>query len=141
MREINKIVVHCSATQEGKNISAATIDKWHKKRGWRGIGYHYVIGLDGLIELGRPVEQVGAHVKGHNKNSIGICYVGGVEAERDDDGEWVAKDTRTPEQKESLLMLLKVLKKVHPAATIHGHNEFAAKSCPCFDAYEEYCDL
>ena len=109
MREINKIVVHCSATQEGKNISAATIDKWHKKRGWRGIGYHYVIGLDGLIELGRPVEQVGAHVKGHNKNSIGICYVGGVEAERDDDGEWVAKDTRTPEQKESLLMLLKVL--------------------------------
>ena len=141
MREINKIVVHCSATQEGKNISAATIDKWHKKRGWRGIGYHYVIGLDGLIELGRPVEQVGAHVKGHNKNSIGICYVGGVEAERDDDGEWVAKDTRTPEQKESLLMLLKVLKKVHPTATIHGHNEFAAKSCPCFDAYEEYCDL
>ena len=141
MREINKIVVHCSATQEGKNISAATIDKWHKKRGWRGIGYHYVIGLDGLIELGRPVEQVGAHVKGHNKNSIGICYVGGVEAERDDDGEWVAKDTRTPEQKESLLMLLKVLKKVHPTATIHGHNEFAAKSCPCFNAYEEYCDL
>ena len=78
MREINKIVVHCSATQEGKNISAATIDKWHKKRGWRGIGYHYVIALDGSMEYGRPVEQIGAHVKGMNKNSIGIVYIGGV---------------------------------------------------------------
>ena len=64
MREIDKIIVHCSATQEGKPISAATIDKWHKKRGWRGIGYHYVVGLDGMMEYGRPVEQAGAHVKG-----------------------------------------------------------------------------
>ena len=141
MREIDKIVVHCSATQEGKNISAATIDKWHKKRGWRGIGYHYVIALDGSMEYGRPVEQIGAHVKGMNKSSIGIVYIGGVEEERGPDGDWVAKDTRTPEQKESLLMLLKVLKKLHPKATIHGHNEFAAKSCPCFDAYEEYKNL
>ena len=141
MREINKIVVHCSATQEGKNISAATIDKWHKKRGWRGIGYHYVIALDGSMEYGRPVEQIGAHVKGMNKDSIGIVYIGGVEAERGPDGDWVAKDTRTPEQKETLLMLLKVLKKLHPDATIHGHNEFAAKSCPCFDANKEYCNL
>ena len=141
MREINKIIVHCSATQEGKNISAATIDKWHKKRGWRGIGYHYVIALDGSMEYGRPVEQVGAHVKGMNKDSIGIVYIGGVEAERGPDGDWVAKDTRTPEQKETLLMLLKVLKKLHPDATIHGHNEFAAKSCPCFDANKEYCNL
>ena len=141
MREINKIIVHCSATQEGKNISAATIDKWHKKRGWIGIGYHYVIALDGSMEYGRPVEQVGAHVKGMNKDSIGIVYIGGVEAERGPDGDWVAKDTRTPEQKETLLMLLKVLKKLHPDATIHGHNEFAAKSCPCFDANKEYCNL
>ena len=141
MRENEKIVVHCSATQEGKNISAATIDKWHKKRGWRGIGYHYVIALDGSMEYGRPVEQIGAHVKGMNKNSIGIVYIGGVEAERGPDGDWVAKDTRTPEQKETLLMLLKVLKKLHPDATIHGHNEFAAKSCPCFDANKEYCNL
>lgn len=141
MREINKIVVHCSATQEGRDISAATIDKWHKKRGWRGIGYHYVIALDGSMEYGRPVEQIGAHVKKMNKNSIGIVYIGGVEAERGRDGDWIAKDTRTPEQKETLLMLLKVLKKLHPEATIHGHNEFAAKSCPCFNAYEEYKDL
>ena len=141
MRDIDKIIVHCSATQEGKHISAATIDKWHKKRGWRGIGYHYVVGLNGDIEYGRSIYESGAHVKGHNKGSIGICYIGGVEAERGPDGDWVAKDTRTPEQKETLLMLLKVLKKLHPDATIHGHNEFAAKSCPCFDANKEYCNL
>ena len=74
MRDIDKIIIHCSATQEGKEISAATIDEWHKKRGWRGIGYHYVIGLDGMIEYGRPITETGAHVKGHNKGSIGICY-------------------------------------------------------------------
>ena len=141
MREIDKIIIHCSATQEGKEISASTIDKWHKKRGWRGIGYHYVVGLDGMIEYGRPITEPGAHVKGHNKGSIGICYIGGVEAERGSDGDWVAKDTRTPEQKESLLLLLKTLKKMHTSATIHGHNEFAAKSCPCFDAYNEYCNI
>lgn len=141
MRQINKIIIHCSATQEGKEISAATIDKWHKKRGWRGIGYHYVIGLDGMIEYGRPITETGAHVKGHNKGSIGICYIGGVESERGENGKWVAKDTRTPEQKESLLLLLKTLKKMHPTATIHGHNEFSAKACPCFNANEEYCNI
>lgn len=141
MRQINKIIIHCSATQEGKEISAATIDKWHKKRGWRGIGYHYVIGLDGMIEYGRPITETGAHVKGHNKGSIGICYIGGVESERGENGKWIAKDTRTPEQKESLLLLLKTLKKMHPTATIHGHNEFSAKACPCFNANEEYCNI
>lgn len=138
MREIDKIIVHCSATQEGKNISAATIDQWHKKRGWKGIGYHYVVALDGSIEYGRSVYSTGAHVKGHNTGSIGICYIGGVEAERGPDGKWVAKDTRTSEQKESLLDLIKTLKRMHPDATVHGHNEFAAKSCPCFDAKKEY---
>ena len=82
-----------------------------------------------------------AHVKGMNKNSIGICYIGGVEEKRGDNGKWIAKDTRTPEQKESLLLLLKTLKKMHISATIHGHNEFAAKSCPCFDANKEYCNI
>ena len=64
MRKINKIILHCSATQEGKNITADTIDKWHKKRGWRGIGYHYVIALDGTMEYGRMIDVPGAHVKG-----------------------------------------------------------------------------
>ena len=140
MRKINKIIIHCSATQEGKNITADTIDKWHKKRGWRGIGYHYVIALDGTMEYGRMVDVPGAHVKGHNANSIGIVYIGGVEAEKQN-GKWIAKDTRTQAQKDTLLELLKVLKKLHPNASIHGHNEFAAKSCPCFDAYTEYCHL
>ena len=141
MRDIDKIIVHCSATQEGKEINAAEINLWHLKRGWSGIGYHYVVLLDGTIEYGRSIYKQGAHVKGGNKGSIGICYIGGVESERGSNGKWIAKDTRTPEQKESLLLLLKTLKKMHPDATIHGHNEFAAKSCPCFDAKEEYCNI
>ena len=93
-----------------------------------------------MIEYGRPITETGAHVKGHNKGSIGICYIGGVEAEKKND-KWIAKDTRTPEQIATLLELLRVLKKLHPTATIHGHNEFAAKSCPCFDVQAEYCNL
>ncbi len=141
MRTINKIIVHCSATQEGKDLDAAEINKWHLKRGWDGIGYHYVVLLNGVIEYGRSIYKQGAHVKGENEGSIGICYIGGVESKRGSNGEWIAKDTRTPEQKESLLLLLKTLKKMHPEATIHGHNEFAAKSCPCFDAKKEYCNI
>ncbi len=133
MRKINKIIIHCSATKEGEDISAATIDRWHRDRGWSGIGYHYIVSLNGNIEYGRPIDKQGAHVKNHNKGSIGICYIGGLDEHLD------PKDTRTPEQKESLLLLLKTLKKMHSKATIHGHNEFARKSCPCFDAYNEYC--
>lgn len=136
MREIDKIIIHCSATKEGQEISAATIDEWHKARGWKGIGYHYVIGLDGMIEYGRPITETGAHVKNHNKGSIGICYIGGL-----DSVSKTAKDTRTPKQIATLLELLRVLKKLHPNATIHGHNEFSAKACPCFDAYNEYCKI
>ena len=141
MRTINKIIVHCSATQEGRDLDAAEINKWHLKRGWNGIGYHYVVLLDGTIEYGRSIYKQGAHVKGENEGSIGICYIGGVESERGSNGKWIAKDTRTPEQKESLLLLLKTLKKMHSKATIHGHNEFAAKSCQCFDANKEYCNI
>jgi len=136
MREIDKIIIHCSATKEGQEISEETIDEWHKARGWKGIGYHYVIGLDGIIEYGRPITETGAHVKNHNKGSIGICYIGGL-----DSVSKTAKDTRTPEQIATLLELLRVLKKLHPNATIHGHNEFSAKACPCFDAYNEYCNI
>ena len=122
MRTINKIIVHCSATQEGRDLDAAEINRWHLKRGWNGIGYHYVVLLDGTIEYGRSIYKQGAHVKGGNEGSIGICYIGGVESERGSNGKWIAKDTRTPEQKESLLLLLKTLKKMHTRATIHGHN-------------------
>lgn len=135
MRKINKIIIHCSATPEGIDISAATIDKWHRDRGWSGIGYHYVVSLNGNIEYGRPIDKQGAHVKNHNKGSIGICYIGGLDEHLD------PKDTRTIEQKESLLDLIKTLKRLNPEATVHGHNEFAAKACPCFDVEEEYCNL
>jgi len=135
MRNIDKIIIHCSATKEGNNVTASTIDQWHKDRGWRGIGYHYVVTLDGTIEYGRSIYETGAHVKNYNKGSIGICYIGGLGSSME------AKDTRTIEQKESLLLLLKTLKKMHPKATIHGHNEFSSKACPCFDANEEYCNL
>ncbi len=138
MRKINKIIVHCSATQEGKDISVDTIRKWHLKRGWRDIGYHFIISLDGEIQEGRPVEQTGAHTKGHNYDSIGICYIGGVESERGKNGKWIAKDTRTPEQKEALEDILCSLKTLYSSARIYGHNEFSNKSCPCFNASEEY---
>ncbi len=135
MRKINKIIIHCSATREGEDISAATIDRWHRDRGWSGIGYHYIVSLNGNIEYGRPIDKQGAHVKNHNKGSIGICYIGGLDEHLD------PKDTRTIEQKESLLDLIKTLKRLHPGATVHGHNEFAAKACPCFNVEEEYCNL
>lgn len=135
MRTINKIIIHCSATKEGNNVTASTIDQWHKDRGWRCIGYHYVVALDGTIEYGRSIYETGAHVKNQNEGSIGVCYIGGLGSSME------AKDTRTPEQKESLLLLLKTLKKMHPSATIHGHNEFSAKACPCFNANEEYCNI
>jgi N-acetylmuramoyl-L-alanine amidase len=135
VRKINKIIIHCSATREGEDISAATIDRWHRDRGWSGIGYHYIVSLNGNIEYGRPIDKQGAHVKNHNKGSIGICYIGGLDEHLD------PKDTRTIEQKESLLDLIKTLKRLHPGATVHGHNEFAAKACPCFNVEEEYCNL
>lgn len=135
-RYIDKIVVHCSATPEGRDVSASTIDDWHKQRGWSGIGYHFVVGLNGNIEYGRDLDKTGAHVKGHNTGSIGICYIGGL-----DSVSKTAKDTRTSEQKESLLDLIKTLKKLHPQATVHGHNEFSSKACPCYDANAEYANV
>ena len=131
--DVNKIIIHCSATREcDDSINAEVIDRWHKDRGWRGIGYHYVVLMDGTIETGRMVDQCGAHTKGHNCESIGVCYIGGVES----DGK-TPKDTRTPEQIGSLLELL-VLRKMYPGAKIHSHRDFAAKACPSFDATAEY---
>ena len=140
MRKINMIVVHCSATREGKDYSVETIRRWHLKRGWRDIGYHYVVQNDeaGTVNVGRPIEQSGAHVKGLNKNSIGVCYIGGVEATRNEKGKWEAKDTRTDAQKKSLEDLLCSLKTQFPDAIIYGHRDFSTKACPSFDAKAEY---
>ena len=137
MRKINKIIIHCSATPAHQNFSAKDIRDWHVKGNkWSDIGYHYIVRLDGSMEYGRPLEVPGAHCKGHNKNSIGICYIGGMDKSMEC---W--EDTRTPKQTKSLLELLKVLKKFHPEAKIHGHRDFSKKDCPSFDAANEYKNI
>ena len=137
MRQIDKLIVHCSATREGKNVTVETIKKWHVEgNGWSDIGYHFYIDLEGNIFKGRDIAKMGAHCKGHNRNSIGICYCGGVEA----DGK-TPKDTRNYEQIEALLCVLRTLKAMYPEASIYSHNEFANKACPSFDATNEYKDL
>ena len=136
MREINKIIVHCSATREGENFEVAEIRKWHLARGFSDIGYHFYIDLYGEIQKGRDINKIGAHCKGHNRNSIGICYCGGVEA----DGK-TPKDTRYDCQKESLIAVLRTLKAMYPNAVIHSHNDFANKACPSFNATKEYENL
>lgn len=136
-RIIKYLVVHSADTPEGRNDKAKDIDRWHKERGWSEIGYNYVIDLDGTIEIGRDVDKIPAQVRGHNKNSIGICYIGGA------DKSLKAKDTRTAKQKESLIKLLKELRKLYPSAQILGHRDFesANTSCPSFDAKNEYKNI
>lgn len=128
MKEIKEIILHCAATPEGKDFKAEDIDRWHKQRGFKMIGYNYVIDLDGTVENGRSIEMDGAHTVGHNKNSIGICYIGGC------DSNYKAKDTRTVEQKKSLYLLVYQLLTLHKLsiANVHCHNEFATKACPSF---------
>ena len=132
MRTITEIIIHCSATPEGKAFTTADIDRWHRQRGFRCIGYHYVVYLDGSVHAGRPIAEIGAHCQGHNTHSIGICYIGGLDA------QGLPKDTRTPKQKEALKTLVRQLKNDYPNATICGHNEFAPKACPCFDVPKEF---
>ncbi len=133
---ITEIIVHCSATREGADFHASDIDRWHKRRGYKKIGYHYVVTLDGSIEGGRLENEVGAHCVGHNSNSIGVCYIGGLSA----DGK-AATDTRTDAQKKALEQLLRHLVKKYPQATIHSHRDYANKACPSFDATTEYKHL
>lgn len=145
MRRIDEIIIHCSDSPEGRNDKAEDIRKWHKARGFNDIGYHFVIDLDGTIEPCRPIEQAGAHCTGHNRNSIGICYIGGaywrdgVNAKgkpiKGKDGKTVLlpKDTRTLLQRIAMKELVAQLLFQFPEATVHGHREFANKACPCFD--------
>lgn len=129
MRKITKIILHCTATPEGKDYTVQQIRQWHVEgNGWTDIGYHFVIYRNGSVHTGRPVERAGAHTKGQNEHSIGISYVGGCAA----DGK-TPKDTRTPAQRAALASLVKKLLKQYPGATVHGHNEFANKACPSFN--------
>ena len=131
--EINSIVVHCSDTPKSKPFTAKDIDLWHKERGWEKIGYHFVVLLDGKIEEGRAIIEVGSHAEGFNQNSIGICYIGGANGE----------DTRTGAQKKALLDLIKDLKAKYPSIKqVLGHRDTGSpKACPSFDAKNEYLNL
>lgn len=127
------IIIHCSATFPGQDVGAAEIDRWHRQRGFDGIGYHYVVRLDGTIEEGRPYHREGAHALGWNKRAVGICYIGGL------DNRKRPCDTRTIQQREALKTLILRLKKEHPGLVrILGHRDVARKACPCFDAAGEY---
>lgn len=126
MRRIDEIILHCTATREGKDMTAAAIDAYHRSKGWNCIGYNYVIRLDGTVEKGRCEEVSGAHTIGHNMHSIGVVYVGGLDA------SGKAKDTRTEAQKSAMLELCKRLLAKYPSARLSGHNQWARKACPCF---------
>ena len=135
-RNIREIIVHCSATPDGKDFTVDDIRKWHKARGFSDVGYHYIVYRDGSVHDGRSVHLVGAHCTNHNANSIGVCYIGGVAT----DGK-TPKDTRTPQQKEAMLTLLKQLKSLYPQAKIYGHRNFSNKACPSFAASREYQNI
>ena len=136
-RMINKIIIHCAATPEGKDFTVEDIRRWHKQQGWSDIGYHYVVYRNGDVVNGRDVDIQGAHCadNGGNINSIGICYIGGCAK----DGK-TPKDTRTDAQKLALLNLLMDLRKMYPHAVILGHRDLDehGKLCPSFDAKKEY---
>lgn len=148
-RDITDIIIHCTATPEGKDFTLSTIRKWHWQRGFADIGYHYIIHRNGHVEEGRSVDIVGAHCKGHNAQSIGIAYIGGIGA----DGK--PKDTRTLAQRASLIKLLQTLRKMYPTARIAGHRDYSpdknhngelepwewTKDCPSFDAEAEYRNI
>lgn len=149
MRPINEIIIHCSATPEGRDVSVEDIRQWHVQRGFNDIGYHYVVYRDGSVHVGRALRFVGAHCLGHNAHSVGICYIGGVEART-----LKPKDTRTPEQKVALRKLIDELRLRFPKTRVLGHRDTSPdkngngkieqwewlKDCPCFDAKAEYED-
>lgn len=131
-RHISKIILHCTATPEGKDYTIDQIRQWHLARGFSDIGYHFVVDRYGKIHLGRPLNIAGAHTSGHNSNSIGISYIGGCAS----DGK-TPKDTRTPQQTAALHKLVNELRAKFPTASRHGHYEFANKACPSF----KICDF
>lgn len=142
MRHVNEIIIHCSATQNGKSVSVDTIRRWHKERGFKDIGYHYVIDVDGSISRGRKEAQVGAHALGHNSNSIGVCLVGGVGGkDRNNPGVY------SEAQWKSLKEVVTDLMDRYPNSVVMGHRDTSPdldgdgevepsewiKLCPSFD--------
>ena len=126
MRDLKRVILHCSATPEGREVSVEDIRSWHtdpppRGNGWSDIGYHYVIHLDGLTEMGRPVSIQGAHTSGENEDSVGVCYIGGL------DTSMAPKDTMTVPQEIAFGEL-----------SIHGHNEYSTKACPSFSVEQKF---
>ena len=137
-RAVNEVIVHCAATPEGRDFTTGTIRQWHLDRGFRDVGYHFVIRLDGSIEVGRPLDEIGAHVRGRNTGTIGVCYVGSVT----NDEVRSPKDTRTRAQKRALRHLLTCLADENPnISRISTHRDYAAKAYPSFDATTGYRDI
>lgn len=145
MRHVDTIIIHCSATPANKNLEPAELNRMHRKRGFNGCGYHFYIRRNGEICDMRPVDRVGAHCKGHNEGSIGICYEGGLNT------KGRPADTRTTEQKKAMRVLVEMLKREFPIVTVAGHRDFSpdldgdgtiepeewVKECPCFDVRTE----
>jgi N-acetylmuramoyl-L-alanine amidase len=132
MRKLTRIILHCTATPDGRHVDVDTIRGWHKRRGWSDIGYHYVIYIDGSVHAGRDVAKAGAHVSGHNADTIGVVYVGGTDA----GGK--AKDTMNDAQETAFVNLVKHLRDQYGPLTLHGHNEYAAKACPSFNVKQKF---
>ena len=146
-RKITEIIIHCSATPEGRDYTVDDIRRWHKQRGYSDVGYHYIVYRNGILAQGRDVNIIGAHASGHNAHSVGICYIGGMSADNSR-----PEDTRTLRQKARLLSLLVDLRKLYPNAQIVGHRDLSEdkngdgiiepsewmKACPSFDAKSEY---
>lgn len=137
MRDIIGIILHCSATRpdwfHGKTTAekVAEIRRWHMEdRGWKDIGYHYLIDRDGALVTGRPLDQTGAHVIGNNVGTIGVCLIGGHGSSVTDE----FSDNFTPEQERALRSLLDDLQKQFGKVPVTGHNQYAAKACPGFEA-------
>ena len=146
MRTIDHIIIHCYATCEGSSLSVEELEKMHRRRGFRGIGYHYYIRRDGTVTNTRPLEVIGAHCKGNNAHSVGICYEGGLDARGN------PKDTRTPEQRSAMhLLVAQLLKRFKNNVCICGHRDLSpdlngdgviepeewVKECPCFEVRKE----
>lgn len=141
-RAIHLLVVHCSATRACDSYTPEQLIRDHVARGFSGAGYHYYITRDGSLYALRPADRIGAHAKGHNRDSIGICYEGGL------DGKYRPTDTRTPQQRQALSQLIAALLELYPGAFVVGHRDLSRdrngdgritpdeweKVCPCFDA-------
>ena len=133
MREINLIVIHCSASRCDRDFPFEALDRYHRSLGWKGCGYHYYVTKDGRIHVGRHESEVGAHAAGFNAHSIGICYEGGL------DPKGLPADTRTEAQKRSIRHLLENLLSRYKGAEVLGHRDLpkVRKACPCYDVRAE----